>query len=67
LAHIRVSGVIVQSGHGKIVKPDRAGYLARSIADAALIVVPEVSHFALLQRPAQFNQAALDFLRRVLS
>lgn len=65
LARIRVPVAIVQSEHDEFIKPEHADYLARSIPGAELILLPGVSHFAPLQRPAQFNRALLDFLRRL--
>ena len=66
LATIRVPVAIVQSEHDEFIKPEHAEYLARSIPGAELIILPGVSHFAPLQRPAQFNSVMLGFLRRVL-
>ena len=66
LAKIRVPVAIVQSEHDEFIKPEHAEYLAQSIPHAALIELPGVSHFAPLQRPAQFNTAVLTFLRKVL-
>ncbi|MGO6906963.1 alpha/beta fold hydrolase, partial [Rhizobium ruizarguesonis] len=37
-------------------------YLARSIPNAEMIYLKRVSHFAPLQRPAEFNAAAVSFL-----
>ncbi|MGE8158592.1 alpha/beta fold hydrolase [Paraburkholderia sp. NPDC080076] len=65
LAQIDVPVAIVQSEHDEFIKPEHADYLARSIPGAELILLPGVSHFAPLQRPAQFNRAMLDFLRRI--
>lgn len=65
LARIRVPVAIVQSEHDEFIKPEHADYLARSIPGAELIPLAGVSHFAPLQRPAQFNRAMLRFLRRV--
>lgn len=64
LAEIRVSVAIVQSEHDEFIKPEHAEYLARSIPEAELIFLPGVSHFAPLQRPEQFNNAILTFLRK---
>jgi pimeloyl-ACP methyl ester carboxylesterase len=64
LAAIRVPVQIVQSEHDEFIKREHAEYLARSIPNATLMVLPGVSHFAPLQRPAQFNTAMLEFLRR---
>ncbi|HEY4298557.1 MAG TPA: alpha/beta hydrolase [Paraburkholderia sp.] len=65
LAQIHVPVAIVQSEHDEFIKPEHADYLARSIPGAELILLPGVSHFAPLQRPALFNRVMLEFLRRI--
>jgi len=65
LARIRVPVEIVQSEHDEFIKPEHADYLACSIPGARLTALPGVSHFAPLQRPAQFDRALLEFLRRI--
>jgi pimeloyl-ACP methyl ester carboxylesterase len=67
LAQIRVPVAIVQSELDEFIKPEHAAYLARTIPGARLVDLPGVSHFAPLQRPAQFNRAMLDFLGGVLA
>ncbi|HEX7936196.1 MAG TPA: alpha/beta hydrolase [Paraburkholderia sp.] len=67
LADIAVPVLIVQSEHDEFIQPEHAQHLARSIHGANLAVLPGVSHFAPLQRPALFNQVMLAFLQRVLS
>ena len=37
--------------------------LARSIPYAKLVILPQASHFAMLQQPDEFNAAVLAFLR----
>lgn len=61
LAQIHVPVAIVQSEHDEFIKPEHADYLARSIPGAELILLPGVSHFAPLQRPALFNRVMLEF------
>jgi len=65
LAEIRVPVAIVHSEHDEFIKREHAEYLARSIPGAKLIVLPGVSHFAPLQRPKQFNDSMVAFLKRV--
>jgi len=65
LAEIHVPVWIVQSEHDEFIKPEHAEYLARNIAGAELILLPGVSHFAPLQRPAQFNRVLQSFLTHV--
>ncbi|CAN7522600.1 alpha/beta hydrolase [Rhizobium rhizogenes] len=65
LAEIDVPVTIVHSEHDEFIKREHADHLARSIPGAELILLPGVSHFAPLQRPAQFNGAILAFLRKI--
>ncbi|MGF6769945.1 pimeloyl-ACP methyl ester carboxylesterase [Paraburkholderia sp. GAS199] len=63
LARIHVPVVIAHSEHDEFIKPEHAAYLAHTIPGARLRVLPGVSHFAPLQRPASFNAEILDFLQ----
>jgi pimeloyl-ACP methyl ester carboxylesterase len=65
LAEIRVPVTIAHSEHDEFIKREHAEYIAQSIPNAELVVLPGVSHFAPLQRPEQFNDALLAFLRRI--
>jgi pimeloyl-ACP methyl ester carboxylesterase len=67
LAAISVPVVIVQAEYDEFIKPEHAEYLARSIPNATFVALHGVSHFAPLQRPAQFNSAMLAFLGNVLA
>jgi len=66
LARISVPVVIAQSEHDEFIKREHAEYLADAIPGAELNVLPGVSHFAPLQRPALFNKAMIAFAERVL-
>jgi pimeloyl-ACP methyl ester carboxylesterase len=66
LAGVRVPVTIVHSEGDEFIKRDHAEYLARSIPGADFVLLPGVTHFAPLQRPAQFNATVLAFLNRVL-
>ena len=65
LAALRLPVAIVQGERDEFIRREHAEYLVRSIPDAALIILPGVSHFAPLQDPDRFNAAMLDFLARV--
>ena len=54
---LEVPVAIVQSEHDEFIKREHAEYLARSIPGAEFVLLPGVSHFAPLQRPAEFNRA----------
>ncbi|MCT7327405.1 alpha/beta fold hydrolase [Ralstonia mojiangensis] len=62
LAATRVPVTIAQSEHDEFIRPEHAHYLAQTIPDAQFVLLPGVSHFAPLQRPALFNDAVLAFL-----
>jgi pimeloyl-ACP methyl ester carboxylesterase len=66
LARISVPVAIVQSEHDEFIKREHAEYLADSIPNARYVLLPGVSHFAPLQRPALFNATMLAFLGKVL-
>lgn len=67
LTQISVPVTIIQSEHDEFIKQEHAEYLALNIPNAQLVNLQGVSHFAPLQRPKQFNNTMLSFLRDVLS
>jgi pimeloyl-ACP methyl ester carboxylesterase len=67
LAAIQVPVAIVQAEHDEFIKPDHAAYLARTIPGSELALLPDVSHFAPLQRPGEFNAAMLAFLGKAFA
>lgn len=65
LRKINVPVAIVHSEHDEFIRQEHAEYLARTIPNAEFIYLPDVSHFAPLQRPEKFNAAMLAFLNKV--
>jgi pimeloyl-ACP methyl ester carboxylesterase len=63
LRSIKVPTTIADGEHDEVVKPEHTKYLAATIPGARLVILPNVSHFAMLQNPAAFNTAVLDFLQ----
>ena len=63
LRSIRVPVAIADGQYDEAIKRAHTEYMARQIPGAKLILLPNVSHFAMLQNPALFNRAVLDFLR----
>lgn len=64
LRSIKVPTWIVDGDHDEAIKREDTDHMAALIPDAGELILPEVSHFALLQDPEQFNQALLHFLLR---
>jgi pimeloyl-ACP methyl ester carboxylesterase len=65
LAAIRVPVAVAHSEHDEFIQHEHAEYLARTIPGAEFVYLAGVSHFAPLQRPAQFNGALLAFLDKL--
>ncbi|MGD9512199.1 MAG: alpha/beta fold hydrolase, partial [Geminicoccaceae bacterium] len=62
LARIRTPVLIVDGEHDEAIRHDHTEELAREVPGAQLLFLPGVSHFAMLQNPAEFNAAVLKFL-----
>jgi pimeloyl-ACP methyl ester carboxylesterase len=54
--------LIVDGDHDEAIKRPHTEYIAATIPHAGLLILPNVSHFAFLQDPRQFNFAILHFL-----
>jgi pimeloyl-ACP methyl ester carboxylesterase len=64
LRSIKVPTWIVDGDRDEVIKRENTDHMAALIPGAGELILPEVSHFALLQDPRQFNDALLHFLSR---
>ncbi len=64
LRSIKVPTWIVDGDRDELIKREDTDRMARLIPGAGELILPNVSHFALLQDPTQFNEALLHFLSR---
>jgi pimeloyl-ACP methyl ester carboxylesterase len=64
LASITAPVTIADGQHEESILPEHVFYMAQSIPDANLMILPNVSHFAMLQEPQTFNESVLYFLHR---
>ena len=62
LAAVRVPVTVVLGENDEFIRREHAEYLARSIPGARFELLPGVSHFAPIQRPAMFTDSVLRFL-----
>jgi pimeloyl-ACP methyl ester carboxylesterase len=62
LAAVKVPTAISDGEYDEIIKRDHTERMARIIPSARLVILPEVSHFAMLQNPVQFNKSVIEFL-----
>ena len=65
LGRIRTPVMIADGDHDEAIRRDHTEQLAKESARAQLLILPQVSHFAMLQNPAEFNAAVLKFLGRM--
>lgn len=65
LQGIQVPVWIVDGDRDEAVKRSDTEYMASTIPNAGLLIEPNVSHFAFLQDPQQFNADVLHFLTHV--
>jgi pimeloyl-ACP methyl ester carboxylesterase len=63
LRSISVSTTIADGQYDEGIRPEHNRYLASTIPGAKLVIIPNVSHFAMLQDPRAFNGAVLTFLQ----
>ncbi len=54
--------LVVDGDHDEAIKRPHTEYIAATIPQAGLLILPNASHFAFLQDPDQFNFAILHFL-----
>jgi pimeloyl-ACP methyl ester carboxylesterase len=62
LARIHTPTAIADGDHDEAIKREHTEYLAKSIPGAKLVILKDVSHFAMLQDPRQFNAAVVGFI-----
>lgn len=65
LAGIKVPTWIVDADHDEAIKRENTLFMADHIPNSGLLIEPQVSHFAFLQDPEQFNAAVQHFLTHV--
>jgi pimeloyl-ACP methyl ester carboxylesterase len=62
LEGIKTPTWIVDADHDEAIKRENTLFMADHIPDSGLLIEPQVSHFAFLQDPQQFNADVLHFL-----
>ncbi len=64
LATIRCRTTIAAGGHDQFIKREHFEQLARLIPGATLLIIPNMGHGGVLQDPAAFHQAILQWLEK---
>lgn len=62
LRKISAQVVIADGDHDEAIERGHLEYIAATIPDAGLLILPTVSHFAFLQAPKEFTDAVIHFL-----
>lgn len=63
LAKITAPVAIADGEHDEAIRQEHNAEMAKAIPGAKLVILPGVSHFAMVQDPQLFNQAVLEFLK----
>jgi pimeloyl-ACP methyl ester carboxylesterase len=63
LQSLKVPTTIADGEYDEAIRQEHNQYMASAIPGARLVILPGVSHFAMLQNPTEFNAAVLEFLR----
>jgi len=63
LASIKVPVAIVLGDHDEAITRPHSEMMAAAIPGAKLVILENVSHFAMLQDPAHYSSAVLEFLK----
>jgi pimeloyl-ACP methyl ester carboxylesterase len=66
LQGIKVPTWIVDADHDEAIKRENTLFMADNIPNSGLLILPQVSHFAFLQDPQQFDASVLHFLAHVV-
>ena len=63
LGGIKIPVTVADGEHDEIINSAHTKMITAEIPGAKLVILPGVSHFAMLQNPPLFNQALIEFLR----
>ena len=63
LARIHCPTLVLVGDGDEVTPPDRAAEMARGIAGARLVSVPQCGHLSTLERPEEVTRALLEWLR----
>ncbi len=62
VAKITTPTAIVAGDHDEAIKREHTDYMAKTIPGAKEIILPNASHFAMLQAPDEYTKAVVDFI-----
>lgn len=62
LGKINVPTAIVIGDHDEAVTRAHTDYMASAIPGAKLVILPDASHFAMLQAPDEYTRSVIDFI-----
>ena len=62
LDKITTPTAIVVGDHDEAIKREHTEYMASVIPGAKLVILPNASHFAMLQAPDEYTRAVTDFI-----
>jgi pimeloyl-ACP methyl ester carboxylesterase len=65
LEKIRVPTLVIVGEHDRLTPPAYADFLARSLPNATLEVIPRAGHMAMIEQPNAVNDAVRTFIEKL--
>jgi pimeloyl-ACP methyl ester carboxylesterase len=65
LASIRCPTLVIDGAYDEAIKRSHTEQMSHFIPNSQLVILPDVSHFAMFQNPAEFNEVVLEFLKSI--
>ncbi|MBV8143742.1 MAG: alpha/beta hydrolase [Gammaproteobacteria bacterium] len=63
LQRIKTPTAIADGAHEEAIKREHTEHLAKTIPGAKLIILPDVSHFGMVQNPKELGATVIEFLK----
>jgi CubicO group peptidase (beta-lactamase class C family)/predicted ester cyclase len=63
LGNITAPTLIIDGGLGEVVRPEHVQEMAEAIPGAKLQLIPDTGHLAPIEKPEEWNEAVIAFLR----
>ena len=63
LASIRCPTLVIDGAYDEAIKRSHSEQMNHFIPNSKLVILPDVSHFAMFQKPTEFNEVVLEFLK----
>jgi pimeloyl-ACP methyl ester carboxylesterase len=63
LGSIQCPTLVIDGAYDEAIRQSHSEQMSHFIPNSHLVILPDVSHFAMFQNPAEFNKVVLEFLK----